>query len=67
MVDKPFIYGAVSIIFELEGLVHAILPLPQGAKHLLLLFCQSATKQAPAPTAVAASASIGSGIGLKES
>ena len=67
MINKPLIYSAVSIIFELEGLMHAILPLPQGAKHLLLLFCQRAAKQAPAPTAVAASASIGSGIGLKES
>ena len=67
MVDKPFIYGAVNIIFELKRLMHAILPFSQGAKHLLLLFCQRATKQAPAPTAVAASASIGSGIGLKES
>ena len=36
MIDKPLIHGAVSIIFELESLVHAILPLPQGAKHLLV-------------------------------
>ena len=36
MVDKPFIYGAVNIIFELKRLMHAILPFSQGAKHLLI-------------------------------
>ena len=36
MVDKPFVYGAVNIIFELERLMHAILPFSQGTKHLLI-------------------------------
>ena len=36
MVDEPLIYGAVNIFFELKGLAHPILPLPQGTKHLLV-------------------------------
>ena len=36
MVNKPLVYGAVNIVLELERLMHAALPLSQGAKHLLI-------------------------------
>ena len=36
MVDKPLVYSAMNIVFELERLMHTALPLSQGAKHLLV-------------------------------
>ena len=44
MIDKPLINSAVDVFFELKGLVHPILPLPQGAKHLSVTILSACSK-----------------------